>query len=404
MSNQRIRIRLKSFDHRLIDQSAQEIVETAKRTGAQVCGPIPMPTRIERFNVLTSPHVNKDARDQYEIRTYKRLIDIVQPTDKTVDALMKLDLAAGVDVQIALDAGVSVPVTVIEVDPNRITQIKTLETDGYQAIQITTGERRESRVTNAQKGHFAKAGVAAGRLVQEFRATEADLEGREVGGTIGVDMFTVGQVVDVTGLRGNNVNLNTVSGSAVELSEVAFGREFNEALVHQVVTAYLAGGRQGSKAQKSRADVSGGGKKPFRQKGTGRARAGSIRSPIWVGGGKTFAARPQDWSQKVNRKMYRGAMQCILAELVRQDRLVLVEEFAVAAPKTKELLAKLNDLNATRALIVTESVDENLYLAARNIPHVDVVDAAAIDPVSLIAFDKVVMSVAAAKKIEVELG
>ena len=200
------------------------------------------------------------------------------------------------------------------------------------------------------------------------------------------------------------MNLNTVSGSAVELSEVAFGRDFNEALVHQVVTAYLAGGRQGSKAQKSRGDVSGGGRKPFRQKGTGRARAGSIRSPIWVGGGKTFAARPQDWSQKVNRKMYRGAMQCILAELVRQDRLILVEEFAVAAPKTKELLAKLNDLNAVRALIVTDSVDENLYLAARNLPHVDVVDAAAIDPVSLIAFDKVVMSVAAAKKIEVELG
>lgn len=198
------------------------------------------------------------------------------------------------------------------------------------------------------------------------------------------------------------MNLKTVSGSAVELSEVAFGREFNEALVHQVVTAYLAGGRQGTRAQKSRADVSGGGKKPFRQKGTGRA--GSIRSPIWVGGGKTFAARPQDWSQKVNRKMYRGAMQCILAELVRQDRLVLVEEFAVAAPKTKELLAKLNDLNAARALIVTDAVDENLYLAARNLPHVDVVDATAIDPVSLIAFDKVVMSVAAAKKIEVELG
>jgi len=200
------------------------------------------------------------------------------------------------------------------------------------------------------------------------------------------------------------VNLKTVSGAAVELSDVAFGREFNEALVHQVVTAYLAGGRQGSKAQKSRADVSGGGKKPFRQKGTGRARAGSIRSPIWVGGGKTFAARPQDWSQKVNRKMYRGAMQCILAELVRQDRLVLVEEFAVAAPKTKDLLAKLTDLNATRALIITDAVDENLYLAARNLPHVDVVDATAIDPVSLIAFDKVVMSVAAPKKIEVELG
>lgn len=200
------------------------------------------------------------------------------------------------------------------------------------------------------------------------------------------------------------MNLQTVSGSAVELSEVAFGREFNEALVHQVVTAYLAGGRQGSRAQKSRGEVSGGGIKPFRQKGTGRARAGSIRSPIWVGGGKTFAARPQDWSQKVNRKMYRGAMQCILAELVRQERLVLVEEVQVSAPKTKELLAKLNELNAPRALIVTDAVDENLYLAARNLPHVDVIDSATIDPVSLIAFDKVVMSVAAAKKIEVELG
>lgn len=200
------------------------------------------------------------------------------------------------------------------------------------------------------------------------------------------------------------MNLKTVSGTAVELSDVAFGREFNEALVHQVVTAYLAGTRQGSKAQKSRAEVSGGGKKPFKQKGTGRARAGSIRSPIWRGGGKTFAARPQDWSQKVNRKMYRGAMQCILAELVRQERLVLVEDIAVSAPKTKELLGKLNDLNATRALIVTDAIDENLYLAARNIPHVDVVDAAAVNPVSLIAFDKVVMSVNAAKKLEVELG
>jgi large subunit ribosomal protein L4 len=200
------------------------------------------------------------------------------------------------------------------------------------------------------------------------------------------------------------VNLKTVSGAAVELSDVAFGREFNEALVHQVVTAYLAGGRQGSKAQKSRGEVSGGGKKPFKQKGTGRARAGSIRSPIWRGGGKTFAARPQDWSQKVNRKMYRGAMQCILAELIRQDRLVLVEELNVSSPKTKDLLAQLTSLNATKALIVTDSVDENLYLAARNLPHVDVIDTAAVDPVSLIAFEKVIMSVNAAKKLEVELG
>lgn len=200
------------------------------------------------------------------------------------------------------------------------------------------------------------------------------------------------------------MNLKTVSGAAVELSDVAFGREFNEALVHQVVTAYLAGGRQGSKAQKTRGDVSGGGKKPFKQKGTGRARAGSIRSPIWRGGGKTFAARPQDWSQKVNRKMYRGAMQCILAELVRQDRLILVEEISVESPKTKDLLVKLQALNATKALIITDAVDENLYLAARNLPHVDVIDTAAVDPVSLIAFEKVIMSVNAAKKLEVELG
>lgn len=200
------------------------------------------------------------------------------------------------------------------------------------------------------------------------------------------------------------MNLKTFSGSAVELSEVAFGKEFNEALVHQVVVAYLAGGRQGSRAQKSRAEVSGGGKKPFKQKGTGRARAGSIRSPIWRGGGKTFAARPQDWEQKVNRKMYRGAMQCILSELVRQDRLVLVEEISVSAPKTKELLNTLNGYGVANVLIVTDAVDENLYLAARNLPHVQVVDTGAIDPVSLIGFEKVLMSVPAAKKLEVELG
>ena len=196
------------------------------------------------------------------------------------------------------------------------------------------------------------------------------------------------------------MNLNTVTGSAVELSDVAFGREFNEALVHQVVTAYLAGGRQGSRAQKTRGEVSGGGKKPWRQKGTGRGRAGSIRSPIWVGGGRAFAAKPQDWSQKVNRKMYRGAMQCILAELIRQDRLVLVDDISISAPKTKELIAKLKDLNAPKALIVTNEVDENLYLAARNIPYVSVLGSTEVDPVSLIAFDKVIMSVAAAKEIE----
>jgi len=200
------------------------------------------------------------------------------------------------------------------------------------------------------------------------------------------------------------VNLKTVSGAAVELSEVAFGKEFNEALVHQVVTAYLAGARQGTRAQKNRAEVSGGGKKPFRQKGTGRARAGSIRSPIWRGGGKAHAAVPQNWDQKVNRKMYRGAMQCILAELVRQERLVLVEDIAVSSPKTRELVEKLKGLGMDNVLIVTDAVDENLYLAARNLPNVAVIDTAAIDPVSLIGFDRVLMSVPAAKKLEVELG
>ncbi|HAO59933.1 MAG TPA: 50S ribosomal protein L4 [Psychrobacter sp.] len=200
------------------------------------------------------------------------------------------------------------------------------------------------------------------------------------------------------------MNLKTVTGAAVELSDTAFGREFNEALVHQVVTAYLAGARQGSRAQKTRAEVSGGGKKPWRQKGTGRARAGSTRSPIWVGGGRAFAAKPQDWSQKVNRKMYRGAMQCILAELVRQDRLILVEDITVSAPKTKELISKLEELNAPRALIVTNEVDENLYLAARNIPHVNVLGTNEVDPVSLIAFDKVIMSVDAAKQFEEALA
>ncbi len=200
------------------------------------------------------------------------------------------------------------------------------------------------------------------------------------------------------------MNLQTVTGSSVELSETAFGREFNEALVHQVVTAYLAGARQGTRAQKTRAEVSGGGKKPWRQKGTGRARAGSIRGPIWVGGGRAFAAKPQDWSQKVNRKMYRGAMQCILAELVREERLVLVDDIKVESPKTKELVAKLAELNTPKALIVTNDVDENLYLAARNIPHVNVLSVSEVDPVSLVAFDKVIMSVEAAKQFEESLA
>ncbi|MDR5903251.1 MULTISPECIES: 50S ribosomal protein L4 [Halomonas] len=201
------------------------------------------------------------------------------------------------------------------------------------------------------------------------------------------------------------MNLNLAAGAGtVDVSDATFGKEFNEALVHQVVTAYLAGGRQGTRAQKNRSDVRGGGKKPWRQKGTGRARAGTIRSPIWRSGGVTFAARPQDYTQKVNRKMYRAAMRSILSELVRQDRLVAVEEFAVDAPKTKQLVAKLNELGLEKVLIVTEEVDENLYLAARNIPNVDVVDVAAADPVSLVAFDKVLATVSALRKFEEKLA
>lgn len=196
---------------------------------------------------------------------------------------------------------------------------------------------------------------------------------------------------------------NAAAGK-VEVSEVAFARDYNEDLVHQVVNAYLAAGRQGTKGQKNRAAVSGGGKKPWRQKGTGRARAGTIRSPIWVGGGKTFAAENRDFSQKVNRKMYRAAMQSILSELARQDRLVVVESLAVEQPKTKLLVAALKGLSVEEALIVTSEVDTNLYLAARNVPKVDVVDTAAIDPVSLVGFDKVIVTVAALKKIEEMLG
>ncbi|MCC2617471.1 50S ribosomal protein L4 [Aestuariibacter halophilus] len=192
--------------------------------------------------------------------------------------------------------------------------------------------------------------------------------------------------------------------SALEVSEATFGRDFNEALVHQVVVAFGAGARQGSKAQKTRAEVRGGGKKPWRQKGTGRARAGTIRSPIWVGGGRAFAAKPQDHSQKVNKKMYRGALKSILSELVRQDRLVVVEKFGVDTPKTKALVAKLNELELNDVLIVTPEVDENLFLSARNLYKVDVRDVQGIDPVSLIAFEKVLMTADAVKQLEEALA
>jgi large subunit ribosomal protein L4 len=191
-----------------------------------------------------------------------------------------------------------------------------------------------------------------------------------------------------------------VSDRAVELSESTFGRQFNEALVHQVVVAYMAGARQGTRAQKTRSEVNGGGRKPYRQKGTGRARAGTIRSPIWRGGGVTFANKTQDFSQKVNRKMYRGAMQSILSELIRQDRLLVTEDFAVDSPKTKQVQSLLNEFALDNVLIVVEDVDDNLYLGTRNLRNVDVIDVQGVNPVNLIGFDKVLFTVGALKKAE----
>lgn len=192
-------------------------------------------------------------------------------------------------------------------------------------------------------------------------------------------------------------------GAELAVSETNFGAEYNEALVHQVVTAYMAGGRAGTKRQKSRAEVSGGGRKPHPQKGTGSARAGSIRSPIWVGGGRTFAARPRDFTQKVNRKMYRAGLRSMLGQLVRTDRLVVATEFSVTEPRTKLLVGKLKALALENVLIVIEAQDEKLMLAARNLPNIDVITVAGINPVALAAHDKVLMTVGAVKMIEERL-
>jgi large subunit ribosomal protein L4 len=205
--------------------------------------------------------------------------------------------------------------------------------------------------------------------------------------------------VELSVLKPGNAAAGTVS-----VSDVAFAREYNEDLVHQVVTAYMAGARQGTRAQKTRSEVAGGGKKPWRQKGSGRARAGTIRSPIWRSGGVAFAARPQDHSQKVNRKMYRAALRSIMSELARQDRRVVVESLDLEAPKTKLLVKQLGEYGLDSVLIVSSEVGENLYLAARNLHKVDVRDVDGIDPVSLIGHEKVMITVAAVKKFEEMLG
>ncbi len=200
------------------------------------------------------------------------------------------------------------------------------------------------------------------------------------------------------------IKLTTPTGRAstktVEVSDVMFGQDFNEDLVHQVVTAYMAGGRAGTKAQKSRADVNHTTAKPWRQKGTGRARAGMSSSPLWRGGGKTFAATTRDFSQKVNKKMYRAALRSIMSELVRQERLVIVDKFEVEVPKTKQLMEKLKTMGIDNALIVTDELGDNLYLSARNLIHVDVRMARHVDPVSLVGFEKVLITVPALKQVE----
>jgi len=200
------------------------------------------------------------------------------------------------------------------------------------------------------------------------------------------------------------MKLQLQGSGSVQVSDDTFAADFRESLVHQVVTACLAGARAGTAKQKTRSQVSGGGAKPWRQKGTGRARAGTIRSPLWRGGGATFASAPRDYSQKINRKMYRGAMRSILSELVRQERLVAVDAFGVKQPKTRELLGKLQKLGLENALIVTVEPDDNLYLAARNLPKVAVCDVESADPVSLIGFEKVLMTKDALKKIEERLA
>jgi large subunit ribosomal protein L4 len=191
----------------------------------------------------------------------------------------------------------------------------------------------------------------------------------------------------------------------VQVSDATFAREYNESLVHQVVVAYMAAGRAGTKAQKTKAEVRGGGIKPWRQKGTGQARAGSIRSPIWVGGGRAFAAKPRDFSQKVNRKMYRGAMQAMLSELARQDRLAVVNAIEIEAPKTKLLTQQLNDLNqGANVLVLVEAHDEKLDLACRNLPYVSVLPVSALDPLSLARHDRVLATVGAVRLLEERLA
>tara|TARA_Y100000748_G_scaffold83818_1_gene69304 strand:+ start:115 stop:717 length:603 start_codon:yes stop_codon:yes gene_type:complete len=200
------------------------------------------------------------------------------------------------------------------------------------------------------------------------------------------------------------MKITTANKKSIEVSDSTFSAPFNEALVHQVVNAVLSGARSGTKAQKNRSQVSGGGAKPWRQKGTGRARAGTIRSPIWVGGGRTFAARPRDFSQKVNKKMYKAAMRSIISELLREDRLLVLDKFDIKHPKTKEFKKLTEKLKADSALIVNDKFDENLFLSSRNLKNMEYSDVSSINPVSLMKYEKVIINVESLKIIEERLA
>ncbi len=357
------------------------------------------------------------------------------------------------------DDGAAVPVTVLDVANNRVTQIKTEETDGYSAVQVTYGKRRANRVTKPQAGHLAKAGVEAGTMLKEFQVPAEQLASLKLGETISVETFAVGQLVDVSGTtkgrgfsgviqrhhfssnrasHGNSRSHNSPGsiGMAQDPGRVFPGKRMAgqygnvkrtvqtlkvvrvdverglllvkgavpgaEALIHQLVTAYQANARSGNRAQKGRADINKSHKKPWAQKGTGRARAGQANSPLWRGGGKIFPSSPdENFSQKVNRKMFRAGIASILSQLVREDRLSVVDQIALDAPKTKLLAQKIKALGLSGTiLLVVDALHDNVHLSSRNLQGVLVLETREVDPVSLVRFDHVLLTRASVTQFE----
>ncbi len=394
--------------------------------------------------------------------------------------------------RIFTDDGESVPVTVLDVSNNRVTQVKTVDVDGYSAVQVAYGSRKPSRVAKPVAGHYSKAGVEAGSVLGEFRLDAVRAGELKPGAAIGADLFAVGEKVDVTGVtigkgfagaikrhhfssnratHGNSVSTNSpgsignrqdpgrvfpgkrmaghlgdeqrttqnlvvarvdaerglllvrgaVPGSAggnvvvrpavkdaqgqadgtTPAPETLFGREYNEALVHQIVVAFQANARQGTRAQKDRRTVKHSTRKPWRQKGTGRARAGMTSSPIWRGGGRAFPNSPdENFTHKVNKKMYRAGMTSILSQLARDGRIAVVESMVVDSPKTKPLAQRLKAMGMDSVLIITDAIDENLYLASRNLKNVMVIEPRYADPLALVHYKNVVVTKPAIAKLE----